>query len=199
MIEHYCADHGLFIMGQTAEVTLIGAGPDMWAHFSASPEYQSDAPDPLDRWSKRIIDALAQMSGVEAVYPSDGPPYPPVISWALETGRFWQSPTGMMVHDLTGLWISIRGVLITPGQQATKTSSPCLDCDALCATACPVSALSADASYDVPRCKAHLATDEGQSTCMTQGCMARLACPVSQNFNRPAPQSAFHMRAFVGS
>ncbi len=81
-----------------------------------------------------------------ALFPSDGPPYAPFIRWAMETGRFFQSPTGMMVHATAGLMISIRGALrcrrsghldLPPGRK------PLLACaDRPCVTACPVGALS---------------------------------------------------------
>ncbi|MEM8577992.1 MAG: ferredoxin [Pseudomonadota bacterium] len=195
-LEDACAPHGLFVMGAAGQIVLIGAGPGMWPVFTASAEFNDGAADPLDRWSKRVIGGLAATCGAEAVFPSDGPPYRPFIAWAKETGRFWSSPTGMLIHDVAGLMISIRGALIVPGGAAPAASgaSPCDGCDALCVTACPVGALSADAPYDVPACKAHLAAS---TDCMAGGCLVRRACPVSEQFARDPAQSAFHMRAFL--
>lgn len=199
-----CAPLGLFVMGcmndDGAGAVLLGAGAAFWPVFTNSPEYRDGLKDPIDRWSKRHINAMAATCDGQAVYPSDGPPYAPFIHWALQTGRFWQSPTGMMVHDTAGLMISIRGAIRVPyAVKATQSVNPCMTCTTQpCATACPVNALTETTQYDVPTCKAYLDTPAG-STCMTQGCQARTICPVSQKFNRATDQSAFHMRAFMGA
>lgn len=192
--------HGLFVMGHDGARVLIGTDAGWWGVFTASPEYSDQARDPVDRWSKRILGALAHQIGAKATFPSDGPPYAPFIAWALATGRFWQSPTGMMVHDSAGLMISIRGALdlAEPVPVDATGQNPCDACaDRPCVAACPVGALGATAPYDVPACKAYLDTPGG-ADCMTQGCHVRRACPVSQRFARPAAQSAFHMKAFRG-
>ncbi|MFL4470035.1 ferredoxin [Tateyamaria armeniaca] len=194
------APHGLMVMGHDETRVLIGTDAGWWDVFRDSAEYNDRAKDPVDRWSKRIIGALADQIGAKATFPSDGPPYAPFIAWALATGRFWQSPTGMMIHDTAGLMISIRGALTLAGplQLVETQQSPCEDCpDRPCVSACPVGALSAAAPYDVPACKAYLDTPAG-ADCMSGGCLVRRACPVSQRFARPPAQSAFHMKAFVG-
>lgn len=194
---------GLFVMGAFNDdeggLVLIGADNTFWAVFAGSPEHLDGDRDPIDRWSKRHITALATEYEGTAMYPSDGPPYAPFIAWALKTNRFWQSPTGMMVHDTAGLMISIRGAIRLPTPvEETATQNPCDICvDRPCADACPVSALSLNAFYDVPTCKAYLDTTAGDA-CMTAGCHVRTACPVSQSFNRDNAQSAFHMQAFMG-
>lgn len=192
--------HGLMVMGTDGTRVLIGTDADWWDVFRASPEHRDGTKDPVDRWSKRILGALAEQIGAKAQFPSDGPPYAPFIAWALATGRFWQSPTGMMVHDTAGLMISIRGALTLsePFPATPHGETPCGSCtDQPCVTACPVNALSATGPYDVPACKAYLDTPAGVD-CMSKGCSVRRACPVSQRFARPHAQSAFHMRAFRG-
>ena len=198
--------HGLTVMGalhpdapDIGTLILIGTGTGFWPVFTASVEYRDTDPDPLDRWSKRVIPALAPDRG-RCLYPSDGPPYLPFIRWAEETGRFFQSPTGMLVHDAASLMISIRAAIALPDRIAlppVTSANPCTGCAAPCTTACPVAALSATAPYDVPACKTYLATAPGLD-CMTLGCAARRACPVSQQSGRDPSQSAFHMAAFKG-
>ncbi|MEO0389802.1 MAG: ferredoxin [Pseudomonadota bacterium] len=197
-IDDACAPHGLFVMGSVRDITLIGAGAGMWPAFTAAPEYHDGQANPLDRWSKRVIGGIADTFCGSAVFPSDGPPYAPFIAWAKDTGRFWNSPTGMLVHDVAGLMISIRGALVLPGVTALPAvmDSPCSACAAPCVDGCPVGALSAEAAYDVPACKAYLATTDG-ADCMGAGCLVRRACPVSAAFQRDPAQSAFHMQAFL--
>lgn len=198
--------HGLVTMGalhdERETVVLVGMGTGAWAAFTSSSEHTDGAPDPLDRWSKRVLGDCASRFGATGVdFPSDGPPYPPFIRWALDTGRFWQSPTGMLVHDTFGLMLSLRGALRFAGEWDLPTqlsTNPCDVCEERpCLSACPVSALSDTAPYDVSGCKSHLHSPEGR-TCMSGGCLARQACPVSQTHPRAPEQSAFHMRAFVG-
>lgn len=110
--------HGLFVMGHIAEadhtLALIGADSSFWDHFKGDAEYSDGQPDPIDRWSKRIINQIASDLQGTVVFPSDGPPYAPFIAWATQSSRFWQSPTGMLVHDTAGLMISIRGAIKVP-------------------------------------------------------------------------------------
>ncbi len=179
--------------------SLILLGPDepgFWAHFTASPEYKDGAPDPMNRWSERVIGDLAQRLGARAVFPFGGPPYQPFIDWAKRSRRAHLSPVGLLVHDRAGLMVSYRGALAL-GERLTlppPAPSPCESCAAQpCRGACPVDALQGD-HYDVPRCKADL--DRAENDCMTEGCAVRRACPLSQNYGRQLAQSAFHMRAF---
>lgn len=182
--------------------TLVLLGPDepgFWPLFSFSPEYLDGRPDPLDRWSKRVISALAGDWGGKALFPSDGPPYAPFLTWALASGRAWSSPVGMLVHDAAGLFISYRAAIALPVRLALPdaVNKPCGTCGQPCQTACPVGALTPGQAYDVARCKAHIASEAGR-TCRTAGCLVRRTCPVAKDFYRRPEQSAFHMRAFLG-
>lgn len=198
-IEAACAVHGLTVLGVTDNHVLIGMAPEAWAVFQGSPEFTDGQPDPLDRWSQRILPDLAVLLGAEdIVYPFGGPPYAPFIQWAFDSGETFSSPVGMLVHRRAGFWVSFRGALaLNVAPSLTDAASPCEPCDKPCATACPVGALSADHGYDVPRCKAHVGSPAGRD-CLTGGCLVRRACPVSQAFGRDPDQSAFHMAAFLG-
>ncbi len=182
----------------TGTLVLLGPRePGFWAHVSSSPEIIDGAPDPLDRWSARVIGGLARELGAQALYPFGGPPYQPFIAWALRSGRAWQSPAGLMVHDRAGLMVSYRGALALPQRMSLPVlaENPCETCaDKPCLTACPVSALSAGA-YDLAACHGHLDTPAGRD-CLDRGCAARRVCPVSRTYGRMEAQSAFHMRAF---
>ena len=182
--------------------TLVMLGPDpaaFWPAFTASGEYADGAPDPLDRWSARVIGAIARAHDARAVFPFGGPPYAPFLAWARRTGRAWVSPVGLLVHDAAGLFVSYRGALALPARldlPPPPANAPCADCpDQPCLSACPVEALT-PAGYDVPACKAHVTAPEG-ADCMTRGCAVRRACPVSRAHGRVEAQSAFHMAAFA--
>ena len=178
--------------------TLFLIGPDepaFWPQFTQSPEYSDGAPDPLDRWSRRVIDAIAAEVGGETFYPFGGPPFQPFYSWALASGAFFSSPIRFLSHGKRGLMASFRGALAvrarcTPGVMV----NPCLDCPAPCVKACPVGAFEGGV-YDVPSCKSHVATEAGND-CFSEGCLARRACPVSAGRRLPE-QAQFHMEAFL--
>ncbi|MEO3416723.1 ferredoxin [Roseovarius sp. CAU 1744] len=180
--------------------TLVLLGPQepgFWAHFIASTEYRDGAPDSLDRWSERVIGALADSLGLSAFYPFGGPPYQPFISWARQSGRAHVSPVGLLVHDIAGLMVSYRGALGLRERLVLPEPppNPCLACKPQpCRNACPVAALKPGAAYDVQACKTDL--DNPANDCMARGCATRRACPVSQSYGRVEAQSAFHMEAF---
>jgi ferredoxin len=195
-----------------ANLALIGAAPDeesggsvlllgplepgFWPAFEAAPERADGAPDPLDRYSKRLIAPLARAWGGKAAFPSDGPPYPPFIAWAKASGRVWTSPVGLLVHDVQGLWLSFRGaVRLAERVEMAGGENPCPSCPGQpCRSACPVGALTAE-RYDVAACHAFLDTAPG-ANCLTRGCAARRACPVGARYGRNEHQSRFHMHAF---
>lgn len=180
---------------------LLGPGePAFWPAFAASPEARDGAPDPMDRWSLRVIGDWAETLGARAVFPFGGPPHLPFYGWALRSGRMHASPVNFLVHDAAGLMVSFRGALAlnTHVTLPDPPPKPCLSCpDQPCRTACPVAALTPE-GYDVARCKEYLDTAAGQD-CMAYGCQVRRACPVSQRFGRLGAQSAFHMRNFKGN
>lgn len=183
-----------------AAETLLLLGPlepGFWPHFRASPEAQDGAPDPMDRWSSRVIGAMAHDVNAAPLFPFSGPPWHPFVSWALRSGRAWQSPVSLLVHDSAGLLVSYRGALALPDRIAlpdTPPDPPCAACDQPCLDACPVGALT-QSSYDTKRCHSYLETRDG-ADCMSNGCKVRRSCPISTQYARQPDQSAFHMRSF---
>jgi hypothetical protein len=193
---------GLDIMGGLHEgsgtLILLGPVPAFWPILQHSPEMADGTPDPVDRWSRRVVTRLADSLGAVPLFPFGGLPRQPFLAWAVASGRAWPSPVGMLVHDTAGLMISYRGALRFDARIALPdppAQSPCVTCaDRPCRAACPTAAFS-DAGYDVATCHGWLDTPGG-TDCMTAGCLARRACPVSQRFGRDPAQSALHMRAF---
>ena len=202
-IERTAVLDGLSVTGGVHEdgttILLLGPGREFWRIFKVSAEMQDGAPDPVDRWSARVIGRLANHLKAEPLLPFGGPPYLPFLRWALASGRAWSSPVGMLVHDEAGMMVSFRGALKFAGEMTLPTPpdrAPCETCqDKPCTTACPVSALSDQHVYEVDACHAYLDTRAGQD-CMAAGCLARRACPISQSFDRLPEQSAHHMRYF---
>ncbi len=184
-------------------LVLLGFGGGVgWSGFAASGEAADGGPDPLDRWSRRVIGTLAQALGGMALYPFGGPPWLPFQRWARLAEPAHPSPLGLLIHPAWGLWHSYRGAIALPAQLALPARqdlpSPCDRClDRLCLAACPVGAF-APAAYDVARCAAHLAAPEG-ADCRHAGCAARRACPVGASWRHGPDQARFHMAAFAAS
>jgi epoxyqueuosine reductase len=177
--------------------TLLMLGPrepGFWAHLTAQPEW--GGPDPVDRWSRRVIGRIACDLGAKALFPFGGPPYHPFYQWALRTGRVWDSPVRLLVHSGQGLMVSFRGALaLTEAVPVLAPAvKPCESCAAPCLTACPAGALTRE-GYDLPACHAFLDRAEG-GECLSGGCLVRRACPVSQSYARLTEQSAYHMGQF---
>jgi ferredoxin len=214
--------------GQTiASVWMVGVvGSALWPHFKASNFYADGLPDPLDRWSQSIGDALAQRLGGRALYPSDGPPYHPFQQWADRAEPLQPSVMMLRIHPEFGLWHAYRFALALPhpfvgaasdgegaptakssmgpvtatGPSTSVLASPglCTSCDGQpCLGACPVGAYSAP-GFDLGACATHLHSGAGQE-CLQSGCLARRACPVGPQFRYEPEHAAFHMRAFASA
>ena len=195
-------------------VLLGNAGPGMWEHFCRSPEF-SLSPNPLDRWSERVVGKVAEDLGGWALFPFGGPPFLPFVRWASRAEGLGGSPIGPLVHPQYGLWHAYRGAValdrmladidgeslaqISPSSDADGGGEhPCDQCEEKpCTTRCPVGAFSPK-GYDTVACAKHLGSDAG-AQCLYGGCLARHACPVGQDYAYAPAQAEFHMRAFIGN
>lgn len=149
---------------------LLGwTGPAHWPRFTITPEYHDGAPDPLDRWSRRIVGALAESFGAMPLFPFGGPPHLPFLRWARHAEPVHPSPIGLLIHPEHGLWHNWRGALafstwldLPPSE---PRPSPCATCAAR-------------------PCTAHEEIDD-----------ARSACPIGTPYS--AAEFAFHRAAFL--
>ena len=181
-------------------LVLVGnAGQALWRVFGRAPEFNG-MPDPLNRWTARVLDEIGAALGARALFPFGGPPYLPFVRWAKRAEPVAESPIGMLIHPDYGLWHAYRGALAfaetidLPARE--ERPRPCDTCaDKPCLKTCPVGAFTA-AGYDVPACTAHISRPEG-ADCVDFGCRARRACPVGRDFLYDPPQARFHMEAFL--
>ena len=184
-----------------ATLLLIGnAGPAVWPVFAAAPEAADGAPDPINRWTERVVGGLAERCGAVALYPFGGAPYWPFVAWAKRCEPVAESPLGMLIHPDYGLWHAYRAALLWPERLVLpETADRAIPCDSCaerpCLTACPVDAFGA-AGYDVGACAEHLGGSKG-GDCMTMACRARRACPAGAGYFYEPAQAAFHMTAFL--
>ncbi|MFO1074405.1 MAG: ferredoxin [Geminicoccaceae bacterium] len=180
---------------------LVGhVGGGFWSHLQAAPERHG--PDPIDRWSARVLAELAAETGAEPLFPFGGPPYHPFQRWALRADPALSvSPLGILIHPEHGLWHALRGALLLAEAvelppPAEPQPGPCASCAGRpCLSACPVGAFSGT-GFAVQACRACLGTLSGQA-CMIQGCLARNACPVGRERRYGSGEIQHHMRAFA--
>ena len=181
-------------------VVLAGnVGPEMWCTFAAAPEFGS-MPDALDRWTARVVGSVAAEMGGEALFPFGGPPYRPFVAWAKRAEPVAESPLGILIHPVYGLWHAYRGALVFADPVDVPTweerARPCDTCtDKPCLSACPVGAFT-NPGYDVSVCTGHISAPAG-AACLMHGCQARRACPIGPEFLYAPAQAEHHMRAFL--
>ncbi|WP_152499616.1 hypothetical protein [Labrenzia sp. THAF82] len=180
---------------------LVGStGPTLWPRLTSSPEFSDNRSDPLDRYTKRTLSAIAGANDFEALFPFEGPPFHPFQQWAQACGGFSQSPMGVLAHHRYGPWTGFRAALLSEQTFDLATRSdvvgPCETCSGKpCIAACPVGALSVENGYDVPKCRDHLAATEN-ATCWS-GCLARRACPIGEEHHQEPANARFHMGSFA--
>ncbi|MGI9291704.1 MAG: ferredoxin [Gammaproteobacteria bacterium] len=177
------------------------AGSSIWKAFSSSTEYRDGEPDPLNRWSERIGNMLADEWGGKALFPFGGPPYQPFLRWAKKAEKLESSQLGMLMHPVYGLWHAYRFAVALPDILDMDASShaeahACDSCvDKPCLKGCPVNAFDGS-RYDLETCYRHLESDP-ESACHRFGCQARVACPEGINYVYEPDHAAFHMEKFV--
>ena len=99
----------------TETLLLLGyGGGALWRAFTGDAEYADGEPHPLDRWSARVVSAIATGLDGEALFPFGGPPYQPFIRWMYAGEPLHQSRLGMAIHPERGLWSGWRGAVALP-------------------------------------------------------------------------------------
>lgn len=205
--DEHCAKGCEEFIGQPA--LLIGnAGQQMWEEFSKSDDFGDGKTDPMNCWTHRVLDALAQEIEVRAVYPFDEP-YWPFQRLAQKVAGVKPSPLGILIHPEYGLWHAFRGLFILDEthvfmsqingmlENPDKSIHACDTCeDKPCLTACPVGAFTGE-QLIVKSCFEHL--DSGiEPDCMGHGCRARSACPIGAAYKYKREQRQFHMSSYRG-
>jgi len=194
---------GLLPGVRAGTMILLGfTGSLQWDLFRSSPEASDGMPHPLDRWSRRIIAALAGELGAVDIYPNGPPPPLPFQQLAVRAEPVHPSPIGLLIHPEWGLWHAYRGALVLPDRielpAVEPSAHPCSLCASKpCLSSCPVQAFGGG-TFDAQACINHVQSAAG-SDCRERGCRARRACPVGPDYRYVEDQARFHMRAFLGS
>jgi len=184
------------VAGSTGSIILLGPHePSYWPAISDSPEWQDGRPDPVDRWSRRIIERLAQVTGSKPHFPFGKQPAP-LLKWALASDRAQQSLVGSAIQADAGLLASYRGALaLNKSIRVSPCKNPCPSGAKPYMTAFPAGIITYS-NYDLNTCWGYMRAVSEQS-CLFAGYIADRACPISSLHPRMAEQSAYHMQQFL--
>ena len=192
-----CQDSGV----SSETLLLYGqAGNSLWPEFSRSSELSDDQPHPLDRWSERVGQSVADELNGRLLLPFGGAPYHPFIRWATRIEDVQPSRLGLLIHPVHGLWHAYRFAVALAGPveglaRVETRGSICDQCELEpCLKRCPVNAFDGT-RYDVKACFHYLQNTPG-SICHTSGCQAREACPEGKLSHYAVEQKQFHMTQF---
>jgi epoxyqueuosine reductase QueG len=179
-------------------VVVASGGRALWNALRSSPEYGQRA-DPVDRYTRRVTEALAQAltregqrsAALLAFERRDGA-YADFVALGRAAGLGAPSRLGLLLHPIYGPWMSIRAVLLTalalPETAPPPGFDPCPGCPAPCAEACPGGA-PAPGGFDLARCDA---TRRREPHCRLD-CTARRACVLGSAHAYADEALAHHM------
>lgn len=191
---------GGLLAGARAAALIGSGGPAFFDRFaSGSPEAADRARNPLDRYTKRVVEAaageaLAPLGVARAVYfPFDGAePLIPFQRLGRAAGLGGPGPLGLQIHPRFGPWWAYRALVVVDRELPARPpiGDGCAACDAPCVDACPAHAV-ARAGFGVAACHARRLSAE---PCRLS-CAARIACIRGPEHRYSDAQLAFHMAA----
>lgn len=183
-------------------VLLVGnGGAAYWRQFSQWRAQQpADIANPLDSWSRQVIEAAAARVGARVIMPNDRP-FAPFQQWAKRAEGLKSSPLGMLMHPQFGLWHAWRGALLFNVEILIQSPDDSIHlCDLCsgkpCLNSCPADVFTGG-NYGYEACVSHIRGPSGKM-CRQQGCIARNSCPQAQQWRYPPQVQAFHQKAFSG-
>ena len=188
------------LAGARGAVIVGSGGPPFFDGFAGSaPEARDGAPHPLDRFTRRVVEATADGAlgplgvGHAVYFPFDGAhPVIPFQRLGRAAGLGGPGPLGLQIHPVYGPWWAYRALVVV--DRALPPGAPpgdgCAGCSAPCVAACPAGAV-ARAGFSVAACHARRLSAE---PCRLS-CAARIACIRGPGHRYPDEALAFHMAA----
>ena len=176
---------------------MLGAGGRLlWQQSGAD---LTDSDHPLDTFSVnaagRVVNEYWGGGEVEMLYPGSLPV--PLQQLGVFAGWSHVSPLGMGINTGFGTWFAYRALFALDGplQETVPLASQGAPCDRCvekpCRSACPAAAVRLEKSFALDRCVSYRL--ESDSSCADR-CLARLACPVGQDWRYDENQLAYHGR-----
>lgn len=186
------------LAGAAGALVVGSGGPQFFDRFDGSPEAVDGAPDPLDRYTKRVItratrDALDPGRAAHVVhFPFGVRPLIPFQRLGRAAGLGGPGPLGLQIHPTFGPWWAYRALIVLdrPLPAAPPPGDGCAGCDAPCVAACPAGAV-ARGGFEITACQARRLVAE---PCRLS-CVARITCVRGPEHRYRDEELAFHMRA----
>jgi hypothetical protein len=192
--------------GSRSIVVIGNGGGDFWRAFSAFADRNPgsrDRANPLDDFTREIIETevvpVVREAGARCltVYPfMHGGPTLNFIELAKLAGLGGPSIIGVVLNPTYGPWIAFRAALIVdvdldlPGDAVGF--DPCPKCvPRSCVAACPATAVSYPAGWDIPKCLTHRI--EVEADCAPR-CHARVGCVIGPEHRYPDDELEYHQR-----
>ncbi|MBT3915601.1 MAG: hypothetical protein HN731_00110 [Rhodospirillaceae bacterium] len=189
---------------QTAIIVGNAGNQSSFKFWQAFEKGQEEIKNPLENWTRQSLTKIAEDLEAAVIFPFDGPPFIPILTWAQRAEAVFPSPFGPLIHPEYGLWHAYRGVLLFEDKVELPSietqASPCQDCaERPCVSTCPVDAIADNEfpkNFNIVACTEFMASTKGKD-CLQNGCLARRACPTGQEHVYEPAQAEFHLTAFL--
>jgi len=187
------------LLAGAAGALIVGSGgPAFFDRFDREPEALDGAPDPLDRYTERVVARAAGEAldplGVAHVahFPFGARPLIPFQRLGRAAGLGGPGPLGLQIHPTFGPWWAYRALIVLerPLPLVAPPGDGCAGCDAPCVAACPAGAVTRG-GFDVVACHARRLVAEP----CRESCVARITCVRGPEHRYRDEELAFHMRA----
>jgi epoxyqueuosine reductase len=151
--------------------------------------------NPVDNYFIRSVEnTFAANPDYRIIYP--GNHLLPLQSLGKLVGWHHDSPLGLGIHPVFGLWFAYRGMILSNTEFIPATDdfdavpeSPCASCqEKHCINACPAAAVTSSGLKIKPCTSYRLESD---SRCQTR-CISRLVCPIGRDYRYLEEQMAYH-------
>jgi ferredoxin len=216
-----CASQGFrledLLAGGRGALVIGSGGPAFFDRFDRggrdAPERHDGRPDPLDRYTRRVVEEIARAclgggaryalafpfmaGGAGAIDRGAGPAVRviPFQRLGRAAGLGGPSPLGLQIHPFYGPWWAYRALLVIDRElpPSPAIGDGCAGCHAPCVAACPAGAVRRD-GFDVPACHRRRLATLPTNPCRLS-CAARVACVRGPEHRYRDEELAFHMAA----
>ena len=180
---------------------LAHGGRQLWQMVTTTADRSSD---PIDDFSRQrvqyVIDHYLQSPAHIWLYPGDL--LLPLQQLGAAVGWQQTSPLGLGIHPHYGLWFAYRAALLVDAELpvtefAQASHSVCEQCgEKPCITTCPAAAVSENQAFALTACADYRLSES--SPCADR-CLARLACPVGEQYRYSDEQLQYHYQRSLAS
>jgi hypothetical protein len=178
------------------QLILLGnGGVRFWETMQRQRTRSMQDEDPVDNFFIRTVENIFDsVPDYRIIYP--GNHLLPLQPLGKLAGWHHDSPLGLGIHPVMGLWFAYRGIILSNSsfipvaeESELDSESPCATCrEKPCITACPAAAVTRSGLKIKPCSNYRLESD---SRCQTR-CISRLVCPIGRDYRYLEEQMSYH-------